>query len=316
MQKEKVGTLTRVDVREIWPKEATDFTPWLAGEADLLGEALGMDLEHKETEAGVGRYRADLVFHEESTQKVVVVENMFAPTNHDHLGQLITYAAGLDAGFAVLVSPEFREEHRSALNWLNSISDEDRGFFGVVVEAWRIGESPPAPRLRVEVKPDGWSRALRAVTAESNTQVLSRRFWGELLPRLAEHPGWGRRRPSGDNWMGFRSGRSGLTYVASFCRPEGKYGLRVEVYIDTGDAESNKGLFDELFRQRDGIEAAVGGKLEWDRLDRKRACRISLYFHDGIRISDEDRWPEAREWIISALGKMRDAFTPELDALD
>ena len=90
----------------------------------------------------------------------------------------------------------------------------------------------------------------------------------------------------------------------------------MEVYIDTGDAESNKGLFDELFRQRDGIEAAVGGKLEWDRLDRKRACRISLYFHDGIRISDEDRWPEAREWIISALGKMRDAFTPELDALD
>ena len=144
----ELGTLSPVEVRDVWPSESGDFTPWLAENADLLSEALGMDLLHERTEAAVGRYSADLVFREVSTDKAVVVENMFAPTDHDHLGKLITYAAGLGASYAVLLSPEFREEHRSALTWLNSVSADDFGFFGVVLEGWRIGESLPAPRLR------------------------------------------------------------------------------------------------------------------------------------------------------------------------
>lgn len=339
----KVGTLSSLDVREVWSKEATDFTPWLADNADLLGEALGMALVHRETEAGVGRYSADLVFDEESTQRVVVVENMFEPTDHDHLGKLITYAAGLETAYAVLVAPEFREEHRSALNWLNSISDEDHGFFGVVIEAWRIGESLPAPRLRVEVKPDDWSRAVKAVTVESNTQGLYRRFWADFLPALHErYPAWGSgRKPSGSSSLSFPSGRSGLRYAASFCRVNGEYRLRTEVYIampaktvssDTGakttkglvrnilqkwrrDAGRAEGLFDLLLRQKARIEKAVGGSLDWDSLDDKRGSRISFYFPETMRIDEEERWPEAREWLLDALGRMRDAFTPELDAL-
>ena len=140
-----LGTLIPVGVREMWEDEARDFTPWLADHADLLGEAVGMDLLHERTEAAVGRYSADLIFREVSTDRLVVVENMFAPTDHDHLGKLITYAAGLGASYAVLISSEFREEHRSALTWLNSVSADDFGFFGVVLEGWRIGESLPAP---------------------------------------------------------------------------------------------------------------------------------------------------------------------------
>ena len=305
-----LGILSALKVREVWPDEAKDFTPWLAGKADLLGEALGMDLVHRETEAGVGRYSADLVFHEESTQKIVVVENMFAPTDHDHLGKLITYAAGLEASYAVLVSPEFREEHRSALNWLNSISGEDFGFFGVVIEAWRIGESPPAPRLRVEVKPDGWRRTVKAVTGESTTQVLGRRFWAAFLTELGEkHPGWGRRNPNGSNWLGLPSGHTSLRYRAYFARLDGKYRMRADVYIKT------EALFDGLLRQKERIEEAVGESLVWERLDDSPSSRISLYFPGTMRISEEERWPEARAWLVDSLGKLRDAFTPELDAL-
>ena len=321
----KIGTLSSLDVREVWSKEATDFTPWLADNADLLGEALGMALVHRETEAGVGRYSADLVFDEESTQRVVVVENMFEPTDHDHLGKLITYAAGLGTAYAVLVAPEFREEHRSALNWLNSISDEDHGFFGVVIEAWRIGESLPAPRLRVEVKPDDWSRAVKAVTVESNTQVLYRRFCADFLPALGErYPAWGGRKPRPSHSLFFPSGRSSLRYAASFCRVNGEHRLRAEAYIDTGGAKTTKwprdagraeGLFDLLLRQQARIEKAVGDSLDWDPLDDKRGSRVSIYFPETMRIGEEERWPEAREWLLDALGRMRDAFTPELDAL-
>ena len=202
---EGIGTLSPVNIREVWTDEARAFTPWLAENTDLLGEALGMDLLHEETEAAVGRYSADLVFREESTNRLVVVENLFGPSDHDHLGKLIVYAAGLEAGYAVLLAPEFRDEHRAALDWLNSISAEDFGFFGVVLEAWRIGDSSPAPRLRVEVKPNNWSRSVQSARSAglTDSQQAYLRFWGEFLPAFRDaHPGWTRATvPQKVSWM-------------------------------------------------------------------------------------------------------------------
>ena len=49
---------------------------------------------------------------------------------------------------------------------------------------------------------------------------------------------------------------------------------RVEVYIDRGDKEFNKGLFDNLFSKKESIEDEYGGALVWERMSDKRACRI------------------------------------------
>ena len=315
-----LGTLISVGVREMWEDEAKDFTPWLADHADLLGGAMGMDLFHERTEAAVGRYSADLVFREVSTDRLVVVENMLAPTDHDHLGKLITYAAGLGANYAVLLSPEFREEHRSALTWLNSVSADDFGFFGVVLEGWRIGESLPAPRLRVDVQPDGWSRSVRAARVDSESserERVYRKFWGEFLPAFHDrYPDWTQARtPSKNPYMTFPSSRSGLRYSAAFCRLDGRPRLRAEAYIDTRDQKSTKAVFDDLYRQKARIEEKVGEELEWDRIDRKQASRISLYYPREIRVTDEERWPDARSWLVEAMGKMRDAFNPVLREL-
>ena len=316
-----LGALSPVNVREVWAGESRNFTPWLAENADQLGEALGMDLIHEQTEAPVGRYSADLVFRESSTDKLIVVENMFDATDHDHLGKLITYAAGLGASYAVLLSPEFREEHRSALDWLNTVSVDDFGFFGVVLEAWRIGDSLPAPRLRVDVKPDSWSRSVRAVRVNSELNERKRtyqRFWGEFLTTFrSEYPDWTRAAaPSKLSWMGFPSPRSNLLkYNAAFCRSGGNYRLRAEVYIDTRDKGTTKAAFDDLHRRKEQIEEAVGEVLEWSRLDNRRASRVSIYFPHEIRISDEERWPEALPWLVEAMGRMRDAFNPALQEL-
>ncbi len=310
-----IGTLSPVDVREVWATEAGDFTPWLAGNADLLGEALGMDLVHEQTEAAVGRYSADLVFREGSTDRVVVVENLFGPSDHDHLGKLIVYAAGLEAGYAVLLAPDFRDEHRAALDWLNSISAEDFGFFGIVLEAWRIGDSPPAPRLRVDVKPNNWSRSVQSARSAglTDTQQVRLRFWSEFLPAFKEaHPGWTRATaPRTEYWMTFPSAGGGLAkYSAAFVAPKRR--LRVEVYIDTGDQKTTKRAFDALREKQRQIDQTMGEELDWDRLDERRASRISLYFPDSIRVTDEERWPEARDWLIQAMGKMRGTFDPVL----
>ena len=103
---EKVGVLSPVSVRNIWMDEAKDFTPWLAENPDLLGEALGMDLRLEATEAAVGQYKADLVYVEDTTERRVVVENLFRDTDHDHLGKLLTYAAGLGAVDSMHPLPE------------------------------------------------------------------------------------------------------------------------------------------------------------------------------------------------------------------
>ena len=187
-----VASLDEVPLREVWRDEARDFTPWLAENPDRLGKALQMDLELEGAEVAVGRFSADVVLRDANTGQRVVVENFLETTDHDHLGKLITYAAGLDAHWAVLVAEEFRPEHRSALTWLNSISDEGSGFFGIEIHAVRIGDSPAADRLDVVVAPDDFARRARA---EAKTVTATKRcytdWWAEFLPAFHEaHPGW------------------------------------------------------------------------------------------------------------------------------
>ena len=141
-------------------------------------------------------------------------------------------------------------------------------------------------------------------------------FWSEFLPDFHEaQPGWSRStKAQSVNWASFPSGRSGVGVNAAFCRPD-KYRLRAEIYIDGGDAESNLDLFNELHARKARIEDEIGEELDWDPLVGKRAARISLYFPEGIRVRERDRWPEAREWLIEALGRMRQAFGPVLEKL-
>ena len=117
--------------------------------------------------------------------------------------------------------------------------------------------------------------------------------------------------------MDFPSAQSNLCkYIATFCkRPDGRRGLRAEAYIDTGNKDTTKKAFDNLKDQKQQMAQVVGEELDWDRLDGKRASRISLYFPEEIQITDEDRWPEARAWLVQAMGKMRTAFDPIVKGL-
>ena len=305
----KIDTLIPVPVRKLWRNEAADFTPWLLDNAALLGEVLGTELFPEGRERRVGRYSADLMFRD-SSDRLVVVENMFGATDHDHLGKLITYSAGLDAGIAVLVAEEFRDEHRSALDWLNRISLNDFAFFGVVLEAWRIGDSDPAPRLRVDTKPDDWSRTVRSAGDSERAQTY-RRFWGEFLPRLHEaHPDWSRvRTPSKDHWMSFGSARSDLYRYNPAFGAALRGTCRVELYVDSPTITPSD-VFDWLFERREKIEAEVPQEIDWDRLDGNRACRIAVYFRDEVRVTEEHRWPELIDWFVETLGQLKAAFDP------
>ena len=173
-----LAKIEQVDLRQAWPNEAQDFTPWLAENIAELGEALGMDLELQQTEAPVGSYSLDVLAIDLNQNRPVIIENQLEATNHTHLGQLLTYAAGYDANVIVWLTREFRDEHRQTLDWLNQRTDENTQFFGVVVELWRIAGSPPAPHFKLVAMPNDWRKktVARMATSEARRWSDARRW--------------------------------------------------------------------------------------------------------------------------------------------
>ena len=139
----------RVELRDIWPHEAQDFTPWLAENLVFLAEDVDMDLELEATEKRVGDFRADIVCWNRVDNSRVIIENQFEKSNHQHLGKVLTYAAGLDAATIIWIAEELRPEHRDVLNWLNRNTPVALQFFGVEITVFQIAESPYAPEFKV-----------------------------------------------------------------------------------------------------------------------------------------------------------------------
>lgn len=310
----QVERLVEVPLRDVWKDEAAVFTPWLAANPDYLSEALGMELELVGTEVPIGPFFADVVLVDSSSGQRVIVENFLEATDHDHLGKLITYAAGLEGSFAVLVAKSFRAEHRSALKWLNTITAADAGFFGLEVHAVRIGNSAPAVRLDVIVEPDDWRRQVRETSSGqlSTGQVRYVEWWSEFLPELqAAYPGWtSATKPQSVNWINLPTGRTGARYGVSFSWPAGAggYRLRVELYMDDGAT-----WWPVLEQHRAEIDASVGPGLSWEPLDDSKASRIAIYL-EGVDPDDRSAWPSYRSWALEALGRFRALLQPIIAA--
>jgi hypothetical protein len=128
-----LARLQPVDLRKVWQTEAGCFTPWLAsGEnISLLGGAIGLELEVEAQEKDVGPFRADILCKDTANDHWVLIENQLDKTDHTHLGQLLTYAAGLQVVTIVWIAQQFTEEHRAARDWLNENTYERFNFFGL-----------------------------------------------------------------------------------------------------------------------------------------------------------------------------------------
>lgn len=179
---------------------------------------------------------------------VLVVENQLGETDHSHLGQVLTYAAGTAASTIVWIATSFRGGHRQALDWLNQATADDTHFFGLELEVVRIGNSVPAPLFNVAAEPNQWQKRVR--TATRATEVTGKRalyveFWTRFLERLRlEHPDWSRAQtPQGDNWFPMPCPIKGGSYYSTTFATGG---LRFELYIDQGDAETKRAPFRQL----------------------------------------------------------------------
>src|SRR5205809_2535659 len=314
MNQQSLGRLTRVDPRTVWIHEAQQFTPWLAKNLALLNEALGLEIELAGTEKAVGDFAVDIYGREVGSGNEVIIENQLAATDHGHLGQLLTYASGLDARIVVWISPEFRDEHRQALEWLNRETSESISFFGVELELLRIDNSPPAPNFKLVAQPSEWQKAVRT-RGEAGTRQSSQRqqryhdIFSDLVSGVHSRlPGFTNARRVGyDSWIHFATGRGGFAFSVSFASGNK---FRVELEIDTQDFDRNRMAFETLRGQKDDLDSVLGS-LVWDFKEGRRAQRI--YTHRDASIdAPNEKLEELKYWAIDTLVNFRDAFTPRI----
>jgi hypothetical protein len=316
----KLGRLQRVEAREVWTHEALSFTPWLRANIGLLGEALGLDLE-VEAEVAVGSFSVDLAGKDLGSGRPLIVENQLQQTDHSHLGQLLTYAAGLDAAVAVWIAPRIRDEHRQALDWLNAHTDAGLDFFGVELELLRVQSSatevsPPAPHFKVVAQPNEWAKTARhAVTsgAPSSLGLRYQEFLDAVLRayKMARPGVTNASRVGPQNWLSFSAGRSGFSFNWSF--PSGGR-FSSELYIDAGDQAMNKGYFDLLLAQKEAIEARLSRSIVWERLDNRRASRLAVRREIPESPPFEEN-EELKAWAVETMIDLTDTLRPIVKTL-
>ena len=307
---ESLSEIDSVPLRDVWPNEVSDFTPWLEANIDKLGAALGIQLEAEGREAAVGRRSLDILATDTSTGRAVIIENQLEYSDTDHLGRLLIYAADKDADVVVWIASEFEDEHWQVLQWLNHRTGTDTRFFGVAVEAWRIAGSPPAPYFRIVVAPNDWRKRNvnnLGIVEPSERRRKNRDFRLGLEAKLALESDLpfepGRGNPP---WLAI-SGDDGLYYSVDF-------NSRIMVSFQMDGGRSGKGLewcqsaFDRLERDSDDIESALG-ELTWIRQwGKKRGSYIASHYHGKFPDVPEDSWAEVHDWVIQRYRLFRKVF--------
>jgi hypothetical protein len=284
----------------------------------LLGEALNMEMEVEAVEHWVGPFRADILARAiDETEHRVIVENQFGRTNHGHLGQILTYLAGIEGAKTIVwIAETIQADHRAAIDWLNTNTTEEFSFFAIEIELWRIGNSPPAPRFNVIASPNDWTRTARTATRQVGEAALADRhhirlaYWASFAQYLKDRGSAFRiRRANKDHWFSFAIGRSGFVISATISTDKQRIG--VELFIRT---DADKAAFHALHAQKEAIEREFGEPLEWQELIGKKASRIAVFKYD-VDPTDEKQYEELHSWMLAKMDRFRTVFAARIKAL-
>lgn len=302
---EKLGKLEKVDLRTAWKNEATNFTTWLAREEnlELLSEEIGIEIKLIQTEAGVGKFSADIFAEEETTGRKVIIENQLESTNHSHLGQIITYAAGRDAEIIIWIVKDVRDEHKQSIDWLNEHTDEKINFFAIKMELWKIENSPAAPKFQIISKPNEWAKALKESSKSSEpteTKLTQLEFWNKFIDYCENNKSKLRfRKARPQHWYNVAIGSSIAHLSFTINTQDDRIGC--EIYIP-----KEKDLFTQLNENRENIEKELGVKLEWMGLEGKKASRIKISKEASLDNTAE--WASYFKWLKDVGEKFQEVF--------
>ena len=296
-----IGKIHRVPLREVWRHEALDFTRWLQDNIDVLNDVLDFTLANVERERLAGDFNIDLTA-EDQDGNLVIIENQLEPTNHDHLGKIITYASGYDANIIIWIVESTREEHVKAIDWLNEHTDEDIDFFLIKMELWRIADSPYAPKFQVISQPNDWAKAVKVSSQnelnERSVQQLD--FWSKFKEYAANKKTKLKlRKPRPQHWYDISIGSS-RAHIALIINSIEDI-IDCELYIP-----NSKELFKSLYADREKIEADLGENLEWMELPARKASRVKIAHKADT--DDPTKWEEYFAWLLQEAEKFHKVF--------
>jgi len=305
-----LGRLTKVDLRSYWKKEDTEFTPWLAQEENiqLLSETIGIELETVSQEENVGPFRADILCKDIATNHFVLIENQLERTDHMHLGQLMTYAAGLDAVTIIWIAQTFTEEHRAALDWLNRITDDTFNFFGIEIELYKIGESVSAPMFNLVSKPNDWAKSVRKSATSQNltdTKLLQQQYWQGLKSFLEENKSPVKmQNAQPQHWANVAVGKSDFNLSAQVNSTKNILTIMLNI---TGDHA--KAHYDKLYELAyDGALIEISESIIWDKMEGNKMSCVFLRT-TGVFVNKND-WSNQFIWFKENLEKFTKYFKP------
>lgn len=291
-----LSRITKLNPREIWKHEALDFTKWLAKEENIsvLSEELGIEIENIKAEAAAGRYNVDIIGDESYTKRKVIIENQLEPTDHKHLGQILTYASAYDAALIIWVVTDYTEEHRQAIDWFNRNIAVGISFFLLQIEVFKIDNSLPAPKFNVICEPNDWGKTIKKSEngdAISELKLQQQEFW-EVIKNYAGSVSTSlnySRPPKPQHWYEVAIGTSKC--CISLTQNSLKKYVGCELYI-----WSDATLFNKLFSQKDQIEKELGFEVQWMELPNATASRIIITYSGDPR--DRTKWDEYKKWLV------------------
>ena len=308
----KIGTLKKVELREIWSREDTDFTNWLNNNLDILGEAIGLDLEDSETECSWkdSDFRVDISATTKEGEKIII-ENQLEQTNHKHLGQIMTYMINMEAQIAVWVAKKLREEHINVINWLNEFTNKN--FYLIQLESYQIDDSKPAPFFKVICQPSQEMKKIGQEKKELNERSqLKVHFWRNFLEKAKnktdffsnDRPYW---------WTG-RHNEIGKTGV--------EIGCRVNRNKTAVSIRFNPNLKDKFLNLKESLESEIGFVLEQVDKNKSRGFAAKSdkeeylkWFDKGGYRNPESEWDQIQEELIDHFVKLEKALKPFLKNL-
>jgi hypothetical protein len=288
--KKPLSKLNKVELRDIWEREAVDFTNWLAQKEnlDVLSEEIGVDIKLIKTEANVGKFSVDILAEEEASGRKIIIENQLGDTNHDHLGKIITYASGYDAEIIIWIARNIREEHKKAIEWLNEHTDENISFFLIKIELWKIAGSNPAPKFEIIVRPNEWAKVIKTSPTSgklTDTMLQQLEFWNKFKTYVQNNDKQIRLQiPRPQHWYDISMGNSDSHIDLTLNSRENLIGC--EVYIS-----KNKNFFKFLRKRKNKIEKEIGGTAKW--VDAPIASRIRI----KKKVSDVFSQKEAEKYF-------------------
>ncbi len=335
----ELGTWEKIPLREIWAREDTNFTPWLEQHLPELQRAIHalapITITDTQTEVSTEDVRCDILGN--VGEEKIIIENMLEKSDFEHLGKCITYASKHKAKHIVWVAEEFKEEHLSAIDWLNENFnlDSEINFYAVEVSVIQIKKdgtvSVAAPDFvavrqpEIEIKQKREEAEDREISAR---YVNRKQFWADFIDAYSQiNPKWKGKVSTFDNWKSTSSGISGASFNVSFMGRSRNSSPTVGLWIQTPDVKINQKIFDGIITHKESIEqrwnSVSNNELEWKSPNlgnltenqKYRDIRVTADFTIDFKNSSEEENKKCKDWLVENLKNFEEVFTPIINGL-